>query len=104
MAKIGIHPDSKTASFTFDNGYTLSIGVGDHHYSSNHHLRCGINDELKATSVEILITGPDGAVEAPDGDQIVAWVDANKIADIIPLVKIAKYDSDITAIYKYLKG
>lgn len=102
MAKIGIHPSSKTASFTFDNGYTLSIGIGDHHYSSNHHITNGDNDRLEARSVEIFISGPNGNVETLDGDQIVAWVDVDKLVDVIPLVKIAKYDADITAIYKRL--
>jgi hypothetical protein len=102
MAKIGIHPDSKTTSFTFDNGYTLSIGVGDHHYSSNYHIVYGDNDRLEATSVEILISGPNGNVETLDGDQIVAWVDVDILVEIIPLVKMAKHDADITTIYKIL--
>tara|TARA_Y100001963_G_C6672638_1_gene395848 strand:- start:140 stop:526 length:387 start_codon:yes stop_codon:yes gene_type:complete len=69
--------------YTFDNGYTLSIGCGTSHYSSNQD-----KDDAYGvcTEVEVAIMNPAGGWVALEYD-VAGWVKAGNIPSLMRAVE-----------------
>ena len=69
--------------YTFDNGYTLSIGCGTSHYSSNSNKDDAFGD---CTEVEVAIMNPAGGWVALEMD-VAGWVSAGNIPSLMRAVE-----------------
>ena len=72
--------------YTFDNGYTLSIGCGTGHYSSNHAIMGSGLCEEPCTSVEVAVMNPAGGFVALEMD-VAADVPAGNIPSLMRAVE-----------------
>jgi len=70
--------------FTFDNGYTLSIGCGPMHYSSNMHEADAF--DLSCEEVEIAVRNPAGGFVALEMD-VAGYVPAGNIPSLMRAVE-----------------
>ena len=69
--------------YTFENGYTLSIGCGPSHYSSNRLKADHFGD---CTQVEVAILNPaDGFVALPM--DVAGWIPAGNIPSLFAAVQ-----------------
>jgi len=69
--------------YTFDNGYTLSIGCGTSHYSSNQDK----DDHFgECTEVEVAIMNPAGGWVALEYD-VAGWIPAGNIPSLMRAVE-----------------
>jgi hypothetical protein len=69
--------------YTFDNGYTLSIGCGTSHYSSNQDKDDAYG---KCSEVEVAILNPAGGWVALEYD-VAGWVSAGNIPSLMRAVE-----------------
>ena len=69
--------------YTFDNGYTLSIGCGVGHYSSNQDKE---DSSGECTEVEIAVLNPAGGWVALEYD-VAGWVKASCIPSLFRAVE-----------------
>ena len=69
--------------YTFENGYTLSIGCGTAHYSSNSHKDDHYGD---CSEVEVAIMNPRGGFVALEYD-VASWVPAGNIPSLFSAVQ-----------------
>jgi len=69
--------------YTFDNGYTLSIGCGIAHYSSNQDKDDAFGE---CTEVEVAVRNPAGGFVALEFD-VAGWVKASVIPSLMRAVE-----------------
>ena len=69
--------------YTFDNGYTLSIGCGTSHYSSNQDKDDAYGE---CTEVEVAVMNPAGGWVALEYD-VAGWVKASCIPSLFRAVE-----------------
>jgi len=69
--------------YTFDNGYTLSIGCGTSHYSSNQDKDDAFGE---CTEVEVAVMNPAGGWVALEYD-VAGWVKASCIPSLFRAVE-----------------
>ncbi len=69
--------------YTFANGYTLSIGCGVTHYSSNEHGKDAFGE---CTEVEVAVMNPAGGFVALEYD-VAGWVKASVIPSLFRAVE-----------------
>jgi len=69
--------------YTFDNGYTLSIGCGTSHYSSNQDKDDAYGE---CTEVEVAVMNPAGGFVALEYD-VAGWVKASCIPSLFRAVE-----------------
>ena len=69
--------------YTFDNGYTLSIGCGTSHYSSSQDKDDAYGE---CTEVEVAILNPAGGWVALEMD-VAGWVSAGNIPSLMRAVE-----------------
>ena len=69
--------------YTFANGYTLSIGCGTAHYSSNQHKEDAFGE---CTEVEVAVRNPAGGFVALVCD-VAGWVPAGNIPSLMRAVE-----------------
>ncbi len=74
--------------YTFDNGYTLSIGCGVTHYSSNENKDDAFGE---CTEVEVAVKNPAGGFVALEND-VAGWVKASCISTLMRAVEAKDWE------------
>ena len=74
--------------YTFDNGYTLSIGCGTSHYSSNQDKDDAFGE---CTEVEVAVMNPAGGFVALEYD-VAGWVKASVIPTLFRAVEAKDWE------------
>ena len=77
--------------YTFDNGYTLSIGCGTGHYSSNYAIMGAGLCEEPCTSVEVAVMNPAGGFVALEYD-VAGFVKASLIPTLFRAVEAKDWE------------
>lgn len=101
MSNITIRKESTNVSFSFKNGYTVSIFIGPNAYCSSGVQQNGIH----ASNAEIAIIDPDGEWHriAGQADDVVGWVSPEQIVEIAYRVACGDMDA-VAKILKPSKG
>tara|TARA_R110000751_G_scaffold107349_3_gene203523 strand:- start:26 stop:412 length:387 start_codon:yes stop_codon:yes gene_type:complete len=74
--------------YTFENGYTLSIGCGVTHYSSNENKKDAFGE---CTEVEVAVMNPAGGFVALEYD-VAGWVKASVIPTLFRAVEAKDWE------------
>jgi len=74
--------------YTFSNGYTLSIGCGPLHYSSNQDTTDAFGE---CTHVEVAVRNPAGGFVALELD-VAGWVPAGNIPALMRAVEVKDWE------------
>ena len=92
MLKLG----KEGIQWSFDNGYTVSIQWGIHHYCSNN-ARFGDKQVTDSSpNCEICIFDPNGDSVKLEDDWVRGWVSAEKLVGVLAYVQQSERDAKLS--------